>query len=171
MVRACCSSVRPAWVGVTPWRPRTSERGAERLLHVADARRGRGQRQMGAFRAVGDAAGIHHVAEQAEIGQIETHDGAARDEASFFAKEAYAKILIAQLFFTIHIRITTKPGCQTDSNLVNAARWHSLRSALMLARCNSPGDPTTVARMENVSMAKAPAERPLSPHLFIYSRC
>src|SRR5262245_6810877 len=23
MVRACASSVRPAWVGVTPWRPRT----------------------------------------------------------------------------------------------------------------------------------------------------
>src|SRR5712691_8316417 len=24
MPRACCRSVRPAWVGVTPWRPRTS---------------------------------------------------------------------------------------------------------------------------------------------------
>ena len=49
------------------------ERGAERLLHVADAGRGRGQRQMGALGAVGDGAGLHHVAKQAEIGEVEAH--------------------------------------------------------------------------------------------------
>ena len=49
------------------------QRRAERLLHVADAGRGRGQRQMGALGAVGDAAGLHHVAKQAEIGEVEAH--------------------------------------------------------------------------------------------------
>ena len=52
------------------------ERDAQRLLHVADARRGRRQRQIRTLRAVGDAAGLDHVSKQTEIGQIETHDAA-----------------------------------------------------------------------------------------------
>ena len=47
--------------------------GAERLLHVADAGRGRRQREVGALGAVGDAAGVDDVAEQAQVGEIEAH--------------------------------------------------------------------------------------------------
>ena len=65
--------MRPAWVGVTPWRDAHQQRGAERLLHVADAGRGGGQREMRALRAVRDAAGLDDVAEQAEIGEVEVH--------------------------------------------------------------------------------------------------
>ncbi len=49
------------------------QRRAERLFHVADARGGCRQRQMRALGAGGDAAGLDHVAKQAEIGQVETH--------------------------------------------------------------------------------------------------
>ena len=70
-MRACCSSVRPACVGATPARPR--KRSAERLLHVADARGSRRQREVRPRRARRDAAGLDHVAEQAEIGEIEPH--------------------------------------------------------------------------------------------------
>ena len=49
------------------------QRRAERLLHVADARGGGGQREMRAFGAVRDAAGFDHVAKQAEIGEVEAH--------------------------------------------------------------------------------------------------
>ena len=47
--------------------------GAERVLHVADARRRGGEREVGALRAVRDAAGVDDVAEQAQIGEIEAH--------------------------------------------------------------------------------------------------
>ena len=67
--------------------PAHQQRGAERLLHVADARRGCGEREMRALGAAGDAAGLHHVAEQAEIGQIETHGW-----PSYFTKEATQNI-------------------------------------------------------------------------------
>src|SRR5580658_3453121 len=49
------------------------QRDAERLLHIADARRGRRERKMRAFGATGDAAGLDHMAKQAEIGEIKTH--------------------------------------------------------------------------------------------------
>ena len=87
MVRACCSSVRPAWVGVTPCRARTSS-GAPSASSMLRMRvRGGGQRQMGALRAVGDAAGFHDVAEQAQVGEIEAH----AFKPSHFTKEAYRK--------------------------------------------------------------------------------
>ena len=55
-------------------RPPAQQQGrAQRLLHVADARAGRGEREMRAFRAMRDAARLDHMAEQAEIGQVETH--------------------------------------------------------------------------------------------------
>jgi hypothetical protein len=49
------------------------QRRAQGLLHVADAGRGGGQRQMGALGAVGDGARLNHVAKQAQIGEVETH--------------------------------------------------------------------------------------------------
>ena len=45
----------------------------ERLLHVADAGARGGERQMGPLGAVGDAAGLDHMAEEAQVGQIELH--------------------------------------------------------------------------------------------------
>ena len=47
--------------------------GAERLLHLADARARCGERKMRALRAVRDAARLHDMAKQAQIGQVETH--------------------------------------------------------------------------------------------------
>jgi hypothetical protein len=49
------------------------QRDAERNLHVADAGRGGGEGKVRALGAVGDAAGLDHVAKQAEIGQVEAH--------------------------------------------------------------------------------------------------
>jgi hypothetical protein len=46
------------------------------FLHAADPRRGRGQRQRAAFSAAGDGAGLYDIAEQAQVGQIETHGAA-----------------------------------------------------------------------------------------------
>ena len=49
------------------------QRDAERRLQALDPRAGRGQRQMDALRAAGDAAGIGDGDEQLEIDQIEPH--------------------------------------------------------------------------------------------------
>ena len=75
MVRAWASRVRPAWVGATPWRPRTSKFGAEGQFELADAGRGRRQRQIKPRRAMRDAAGLDDMAKQIEIGEIEAHGG------------------------------------------------------------------------------------------------
>ena len=78
---------RPAGLGRGDAMARPDQqRRAERLLHVADAGRGGGQRQMGALGAVGDAAGLHHMAKQAEIGEVEAH-GSLRH----FAKDRLSK--------------------------------------------------------------------------------
>ncbi len=47
--------------------------GAERQFHLADAGRGGGQRQIGARRAMRDAARLDNLAEQVEIGEVEAH--------------------------------------------------------------------------------------------------
>ena len=65
------------------------QRHAEHVLHIADAGRGRGQREMGALGAVGDAAGFDDMAKQAEIGQIETHG----KQAAFGLREARLHIM------------------------------------------------------------------------------
>jgi hypothetical protein len=65
---------RPAGLGRRDAMSRPDQqRCAQRLLHVADAGRGGGQRQMGALGTVGDGAGLHHVAKQAQIGEVEAH--------------------------------------------------------------------------------------------------
>jgi hypothetical protein len=57
---------------------------AKHILHIADARRSCGQREMRAFCAVRDAAGFDDMAKQAEIGEIETHP----DDPAFVLCEA-----------------------------------------------------------------------------------
>ena len=49
------------------------QRRTKRLFHVADSRARCGQRKMCALRAVGDAAGLDHMAKKTEIGQVEAH--------------------------------------------------------------------------------------------------
>src|SRR5258708_30682908 len=49
------------------------QRRPQRVLHVANARAGCGQRQMRALRTARDAARLDHVAKEAEIGQVEAH--------------------------------------------------------------------------------------------------
>ena len=46
---------------------------AEAVLHAAQARAGRSQRQMRTRRAAGDRSGVEHVYEQLQVDQIETH--------------------------------------------------------------------------------------------------
>ena len=53
------------------------QRRAERRLHVADARACRGDRQMHALGAVGDASRFDHMQKQPQIAEIETHRMAA----------------------------------------------------------------------------------------------
>ena len=54
------------------------QRGAQRLLHVADAGLGRSQCQVGALGAMRDASRLDHMAKQTEIGEIEAHAGTLR---------------------------------------------------------------------------------------------
>ena len=49
------------------------QRGAELDLHVADARARRGDRQVHALGAGGDAAGLDDVQEELEVGEVEAH--------------------------------------------------------------------------------------------------
>jgi hypothetical protein len=46
---------------------------AERFFHVADARRGGGERKVRALGAVRNAARLGHMAKQTEIGEVESH--------------------------------------------------------------------------------------------------
>src|SRR5262249_44921985 len=62
------------------------QRGAKRLLHVADARGSCGQCEMRPLGPAGDASGFHHVTKQAQIGEVEAHG-----LPSSLAKESYAK--------------------------------------------------------------------------------
>jgi hypothetical protein len=62
------------------------QRNAKRILHVADTGRRSGERQMCAFGAMGDAAGFDHMPEQAQIGEVKTHN----QYPSYFAKEDFA---------------------------------------------------------------------------------
>ena len=51
--------------------------GAEGQFHLADAGRGRRQRQIRALGAMGDAARLDDVAEKIEVGEVEAHKGQA----------------------------------------------------------------------------------------------
>ena len=63
------------------------QRGAQRLFHVADTRGGRREREVGAPGAMGDAARLDHVAEQAEVGKVEAQQRSLRG----LTKARYAK--------------------------------------------------------------------------------
>ena len=71
------------------------QRRAERLLHVADAGAGGGERQMRAFRAMRDAPRLDHMAEQTEIGEVETH-------ADFVIREGCLWIIVIVRLFDQH---------------------------------------------------------------------
>ena len=49
------------------------ERRSERLLHVPDAGRGGGEREMRPLGAAGDRARLDDLAEETEIGEVEVH--------------------------------------------------------------------------------------------------
>src|SRR6516162_3704116 len=74
------------------------QRHAEHVFHVADARRGGGERQMRAFGAVCNAAGFDDVAEQTEIGEVET-----QCSPSFVLYELSIQILLIAVRKTSYI--------------------------------------------------------------------
>ncbi len=80
--------------------PARDQRDAERLFHVADARRGGGERQVRALRAVGDAARFDDMAKQAEIGEIESHGMML---PSYLTKPDFAIMPIALAYFNANI--------------------------------------------------------------------
>ena len=145
MARACCSSVRPACVGVTPWRPRTSSSAPNASLHLADAGRGRRQREIGALGAVGDAARLDDVAEQVEIGEIEAHG-----TAFLFDEGRLRKTHIAQANIQLLVSY-----CERSK--VALAMLHERRSHRCARESGGADDAATGAE-----------SRPLSPHLQIY---
>src|SRR5258708_31763384 len=53
--------------------PTVEQRHAERLLHATDTSARGGERDMAAVRAAGNASGFGNMAEETQIGQIETH--------------------------------------------------------------------------------------------------
>jgi hypothetical protein len=64
---------RPAGLGRRHALPVADEkRRPDRILHIADAGRGCGQREIGPGRALGDAAGLDHMPEQAQIRYVES---------------------------------------------------------------------------------------------------
>lgn len=65
------------------------QRRAQRVLHIADPRRGRGQGQGAAFGPAGDGSGVRHLAEQPQINQVEPHPSSP-------AKDAYGKDALHQ---------------------------------------------------------------------------
>ena len=78
---------------------------AEHILHVADARRGRGQSEMRALGAVGDAARLDDMAEQAEIGEVESHG----DDPAFGIDEVRLYILPIEIrYFNANLSPNTK---------------------------------------------------------------
>ena len=70
--RACCSSVRPAGVGRRPGgcAPEAARRATSPCCGSGCSRR---RAPDGRVRPVGDAAGVHHVPEQAQIDEVELH--------------------------------------------------------------------------------------------------
>jgi len=86
------------------------QRSAQRLFHVADARTGGSQREMGARRPARDAPRLDHVAKQAEIGQVEAHSAlqsglACRNPVAFeFDEGKLREIPIVRQVPAHHIR-------------------------------------------------------------------
>ena len=108
--------------------PAHQKRGAERLLHVADARRGGGERQMRAFGAVRDAARLDDVAKQAEIGEIKAHGV----EPSCLTKAAYVKSSLYAIISAAHISScgeVTKARGSAPARLRGRARVRASRPA------------------------------------------
>src|SRR5689334_17760870 len=101
--------------------------GAERIFHVADARARSREREMRAFGAVRDAARLHHMAEQAQIGEVETH-------VSFAFREGWLyQIPIAGHETKIIISPLTKQAgslsiCANRIDTVDSARLSALRA-------------------------------------------
>jgi hypothetical protein len=89
--RARVLQQRAAGLGRRHARPAAHQQfGAEAEFHLADAGRGGGQRQIGAHRAMGDAARLDDVTEQVEIGEVEAHGTLP----SYSAKAGYVKHIL-----------------------------------------------------------------------------
>jgi hypothetical protein len=73
--------------------------GAERQFHLADARRGRSEREVGALGAVGDASRLDDVAEQIEIGEVDAHG-----LPSYLAKAGYIKHILHRNYLRLKLR-------------------------------------------------------------------
>lgn len=69
--------------------------GAEGEFHLPDAGGSGREGQIGAGRPMRDAAGLHNVAEQGEVREIEAHGR----QPSCLAKASYAKQKLQQLFY------------------------------------------------------------------------
>ena len=98
------------------------ERRTQRLLHVADAGARGSQREMGALGAVGNAAGLRDVPEQAEVGEIEAHDGSLR----IIRREAYAKRILRPRYLSLifrAMRSNSFPGA--CARAASGLRWRT----------------------------------------------
>ena len=86
MLQQCAAGLRRRHALATA----RQERHAEYGLHIADAGRRRGEREMRTLGAVRDAAGFNHMAKQAEVDQVKAH----RKNPAFVNCEVRLNILL-----------------------------------------------------------------------------
>ena len=99
------------------------QRGAERGLHVADARARRGDREMHPLGAMGDAAGLDDVQKQPQIGEIEAHrlTGFGIGEASLRQMPIVSSQRRHQISAKAKARIMSKPIRSTSTPMMSSS--------------------------------------------------
>jgi succinate dehydrogenase / fumarate reductase cytochrome b subunit len=109
----------------------------------------------------GDASRLDHVAKQTEIDQVEAHgslqSNLARgiDLPSNSTKESYARYLLSAKCLSIIFAIDESQDRRGLVDCGGSQLWLGTQRA-------------RARRRKAMAETKAPAERPLSPHLFIY---
>ena len=118
----------------------------------------------------GDAAGLDHVAEQAEIGEIEAHGA----EPSYYDEGSLRKKLIVSRYLSAHVSPSTKRCLQSAASARPTGGIRACRDALPALRHRRPSATNRpradrTAGVRSWPRPRRPSEdRPLSPHLQIY---
>ena len=169
MVRACCSSVRPAWVGVTPCRARTSS-GAPSACSMLRMR----VEAAASARWARSAPWVMVPASTTWRNRLRSARVEAHGQPSCFAKEDYRKSALLGHYLSPMFRLR-----RSNSDAVSAGRRAAFvgtagvrlpalrhRRPSATNQCRAGRD----RRSENDGRGQdnAPEERPLSPHLQIY---
>src|SRR6266852_400450 len=117
------------------------------------------------------AAGVHHVAKQAEIGEVETHGILRIWRSQATQKTDCVRATPARYFVLDEACVKCGPVLRLPAILAGlhcGSSAHSLGTLPAFVGSASTGQGSARARPWEYQMPKAPAQRPLSPHLQIY---